>query len=153
MATEQEKADRALEEALARSGGRDPREFYRERLRELKQASAEAYGRAVAYYRETLLPDVAEGRADPIEAWTEYGRKLAELAAAGRTVSIDPTGRAEPYRPPIPPGRLVLHLPDARNVRALVVGLPTALSEAQRATYDWLVQGRLMLRGPRQEDP
>ena len=34
-ATPTEEADRLLDEELARTGARDPREFYRERLREL----------------------------------------------------------------------------------------------------------------------
>lgn len=147
MSSDAEKADKAIEEALARSGARDPREFYRDRLRELKQASLEAYEEAVTYYRETLVPVVAAGGLDPLVAWTEYGRTLAELTAPGRTVSIDSTGRAEPYAAPAGPDHLVLHMPDAKNGRALLVALPRKLSEAQRACYDWLVQGRLKLTG------
>jgi len=145
MSSNVEKADRAIEEALARSGARDPREFYRDRLRELKQASPDAYEEAVTYYRETLVPSVAEGDVDPLVAWTEYGRTLAELLAPGRTVSIDSTGRAEPYAAPPGPDRLVLHMPDATKGRALLVALPQKISGAQRACYDWLVQGRLKL--------
>lgn len=146
MASEQERADQALEEALERSGARDPREFYRHRLRELKQSSAAAYEEAVAYYRDTLVPSIAGGTSEPLPAWTEYGRRLAELSASGRTVCIDETGRSVPYGVPADPAHLVLHLPDARNARALLVALPPELSEAQRATYDWLVEGRQRLR-------
>jgi hypothetical protein len=145
MSTDLEKADAAIEEALATSGARDPREFYRERLRDLKQASADAYDEAVAYYQDTLVPSVAGGQVDPLMAWTEYGRRLAELAAPGRTVSIDPTGRAEPYEAPVSQERLVLHMPDARAGRALLIALPREISAAQRACYDWLVRGRLKL--------
>lgn len=134
-------ADRALEAALAASGARDPREFYRERLRELKRASADAYQTAVAYYTETLLPEVAGGERDPLEAWTEYGRRLAAALAPGRTVGIDETGRAHPWER-YEPDRLVLHLPDEKGARALLVGLPPSLSDAQRATYDVLVAGK-----------
>ena len=134
-------ADRALEEALAASGSRDPREFYRERLRELKRVSTEAYGSAVAYYNETLIPEVAGGKRDPLEAWTEYGRRLAEALAPGRTVGIDETGLAHPWERHLP-GQLVLHLPDEKGARALLVGLPPTLSDAQRATYDVLVAGK-----------
>ena len=42
------RADERLEAALAESGARDPREFYRERLRELKRADTVAYEGAVA---------------------------------------------------------------------------------------------------------
>jgi hypothetical protein len=143
MSADVEKADQAFEDALARSGARDPREFYRGRLRELKQASPEAYEEAVTYYRETLVPSVAGGDVDPLAAWTEYGRTLAELTAPGRTVSIDSTGRAEPYDGPPGPDRLVLHMPKAKNVKALLVALPRELSEAQRSCFDWLVRGRL----------
>lgn len=134
-------ADRALEASLAASGARDPREFYRERLRELKRVSADAYQTAVAYYTETLIPEVAGGERDPLEAWTEYGRRLAAALAPGRTVGVDETGRAHPWERH-EPDRLVLHLPDEKGARALLVGLPASLSDAQRATYDVLVAGK-----------
>lgn len=136
-----EKADRALEEALERTGARDPRNFYRDRLRSLKDADPEAYEAAVEYYRETLLPLVAAGEEPPLAAWTEYGRILAEAVTSGRTVSIDETGRSEPYDGPRQ-DRLILHLPDDAGARALLVGLPPDLSPAQRATYDVLVAGK-----------
>ena len=134
-------ADRVLEAALAASGARDPRDFYRERLRELRRASPEGYETAVAYYRGTLLPEVAGGERDPLEAWTEYGRRLAAALEPGRTVGVDPTGRAHPWERH-EPDRLVLHLPDEKGARALLVGLPPQLSDAQRATYDVLVAGK-----------
>lgn len=146
MASDQEKADRALEEALERTGARDPREFYRTRLRELKQTSSAAYDEGVAYYRNTLVPTLAAGTAEPLSAWTEYGRKLAELSAPGRTVTVGATGRAAPYEAPADRDGLILHLPAARNARALLVALPPELSQAQRATYDWLVRGRQTLK-------
>lgn len=142
----QTEADRKLEAALAATGARDPREFYRERLRDLKQADRGAYDEAVGYYRDTLLPSVARGD-DPLPAWVEYGRRLAALTAPGRTVMIDRTGYAEPYAAPAPSDRLILHLPDARGAgRGLVVGLPADLARAQRATYDLLVAGKLTLK-------
>lgn len=140
-----ERADRRLEAALEATGARDPREYYRERLRELKQADPEGYQRAVAYYRDTLLPTVAEGTGDPIAAWTEYGRRLAEALTSGRTVAIDETGRATPYTGP-EAAKLILHIPDGRAGRAILVGLPPQLSRAQRATYDVLVAGKQRLR-------
>src|SRR6476646_5051231 len=106
----QAEADRKLEAALAATGARDPREFYRDRLRDLKQADRDAYEQAVGYYRDTLVPSVAAG-ADPLPAWTEYGRRLATLATPGRTVTIDAHGVAEPYQTPAPLDRLILHLP------------------------------------------
>jgi hypothetical protein len=138
-------ADRALEAALEETGARDPREFYRERLRELKDANPEGYRDAVAYYREELLPTVAGGDAPALDAWTEYGRRLAEALAPGRTVSIDESGRAHGWEGP-DVTRLVLHLPKDAASRALLVGLPPELSPAQRATYDVLVAGKQRIR-------
>jgi hypothetical protein len=137
-------ADNALEAALAATGARDPREFYRERLRELKRLRPDEYEAAVAYYSETLIPEVARGARDPLEAWTEYGRRLAAALAPGRTVGIDETGRAHPWLGS-ERDRLVLHLPDDNGARALLVGLPPTLSDAQRATYDVLVTGKQRL--------
>lgn len=135
-----EQADRVLEDSLERTGARDPREFYRERLRALKESNPEAYRAAVEYYRETLIPKVASEEGDPLDAWTEYGRTLAETVAPGRTVTIDETGLARPYEPH--GDRLILHLPDDRGTRALLVALPLDLTPAQRATYDVLVAGK-----------
>lgn len=148
MTSPQDEAERKLEEALEATGARDPREYYRRQLMDLRRSSRDAYDRAVAYYRETLVPSIAEGRAEPLAAWTEYGRKLAELRAPGRTVAVDPTGRAEPYEARSDPRRLVLHLPEAGKAPALLVGLPAALSDAQQATYDWLVRSRRRLGAP-----
>jgi hypothetical protein len=143
-------AERALEVALAQSGARDPRDFYRERLRELKGLRPDEYRSLVGYYTDILLPEVAEHRRDALAAWTEYGRRLAEALAPGRTVAIDDTGRARPYDPdgpvdhddPAASVALILHLPNDGGARALLVALPRALSPAQRATYDVLVSGR-----------
>jgi hypothetical protein len=138
-------ADRALETALEETGARDPREFYRERLRELKDANPDGYREAVAYYRDTLIPTVGRGDAPALDAWTEYGRRLAEASAPGRTVSIDDTGRAHPWEGP-DLTRLVLHIPEDTAIRALVVGIPPTLSLAQRATFDVLVAGKQRAR-------
>jgi len=134
-------ADRILEEALESTGARDPREFYRARLKELRSADPAAYESAVAYYRDTLIPTVASGAAPALDAWTEYGRRLAEALTPGRTVSIDGSGRSSAFERP-GPDVLVLHLPDDNGARALLVSLPLELSAAQRATYDVLVAGK-----------
>lgn len=138
-------ADEILEKALEESGARDPREFYRERLRELKKENSEGYERAVEYYRETLIPTVAEERIPALDAWTEYGRMLAEALTPGATIGIDATGRSHDYDGP-DSSRLVLHLPEAGG-RAILVALPPELSGAQRATYDVLVAGKQRARG------
>ena len=139
-------ADRRLTEALAEDGGRDPREFYRDRLRDLKTSEPDAYAAAVAYYKDTLIPGVASGDLEPLEAWTEYGRRLAESVSPGRTVAVDGTGLAHPFEAPVGRDRLVLHIPEGPRGRALLVGLPSELTAAQRATYDVLVSGKQVRR-------
>lgn len=141
-------AEERFQEALVRTGARDPREYYRERLRELKRLSPDAYEEAVRYYEETLLTSIAGEGADPLEAWWAYGRRIAELLAEGRTVEIDASGRSHPYDPPTPRDRMVLHLPDGTKGRAMVVSLPSDPSAAQMASYDLLVAGRQRLREP-----
>ena len=143
MATQEirERADRRFEEALKQTGARDPRDFYRKRLKELREQDADAFKRALGYFEERLIPAVAAEGSDPVAEWLEYGRYLAGLAARGTTLQVDPTGAALPYAPPVPRDHLVLHLPDAASAKALVVGIPPELSPAQRATYDLLVSG------------
>ena len=136
-----EQADRLLAAALEEAGARDPREFYRDRLRELRGANPEGYEEAVAYYRDSLIPSVASGTVDPLHAWTEYGRRLAVALAPGDTIRIDETGRSHEYEGP-DAGGLVLHMPSDSGTKALVVALPPSLSPAQRATYDVLVAGK-----------
>ena len=139
-------ADRLLESALAESGARDPREFYRERLRELKQVDRNGYDQAVESYREVLIPDVASGKADPLDAWMDYGLRLAALLAPGHAVRIDESGRAQTYENEARDG-LILHLPEEKGRRALLVSLPDELSQAQQATYDVLVSGKQRPQG------
>jgi hypothetical protein len=134
------RADARFERALADAGARDPREFYRNQLRDLKARDEGAYRRALAYFQERLIPAVADEANDPLEEWVEYGRVLATLAMPGRTVQIDATGRAADYARPVPPDVLVLHLPERTSEKAIVVGLPAKMSPAQRASYDLLVR-------------
>lgn len=134
------RADARFAQALEAAGARDPRDFYRKQLVELKSADAGAYRRALAYYEQELIPAVARDDSDPMAEWLEYGRVLATLAGPGRTVQIDASGRAEDYARPVPADALVLHLPERTTARAIVVGIPTALSPAQRASFDLLVK-------------
>lgn len=140
-----EEADRRFEAARAASGARDPRDFYRQALRELKEVNPKGYEKAVAHFQDVLVPSIASGEVEPLGAWREYGRLIAELTGPGRTVAIDHTGRAEPYSPDSAMDRLVLHLPDDRRARALIVSLPPEPSPAQRATYRLLVEGKQRL--------
>ena len=136
-------ADRNFARALAQTGARDPRDFYRQRLRELRERDEAAFRRALHYYETRLLPAVAAEGSDPLAEWLEYGRVLAQLSRDGRTVQIDPTGKAHPYAPPVPMDHLVLHLPTSVRGPALAVGLPPTLSPAQRAAFELLVKHSL----------
>ena len=142
----QERADQIFEDALGKTGAKDPREFYRKRLREMKADNPEAYHEAVAYYENELVPSIVEAGDDPLTAWQQFGCRVAELTVAGTPVEIDVTGRRIPYAPPTPEDRMVLHVPEGSKGRALVVGLPPELSSAQSATYDLLVGGRQKMR-------
>jgi hypothetical protein len=134
------RADERFARALEAAGARDPRTFYRAQLVELKAADANAYRRALAYFEQTLIPAVARDDSDAMAEWLEYGRVLATLTTPGRTVQIDPGGRAADYARPVPADALVLHLPDRTAAKAIVVGIPTTLSPAQRASYELLVK-------------
>ena len=142
----QKRADELFEEALERTGGKDPREFYRDRLREMKAADPEAYQEAVDYYQNLLIPSIVDSGADPVNAWQQYGCRVAGLTTPGNPVEVDTTGRMHRYDPPASDDRMVLHIPDGSKGRALVVGLPRELSSAQLATYDLLVSGKQRLR-------
>jgi len=139
-------ADTRFAEALAASGARDPRDYYREKLRELRRLNPEGYAEGVAYYQNTLIPSIAGGDADPLEAWRDYGLLIARLMAPGRPVAIDPEGRSRSFDPPGEPGDMVLHMPEKSRERPILVALPALPTPAQSATYDWLVAGR---RAPR----
>lgn len=145
----QEKADARFEAALAATGARDPRDHYRSQMRELKRANPRGYADAVGYYQSTLVTSIAEQDADPLLAWQSFGLMLAQLIAAGRAVAVDPAGRSRPFEPPGNVEDMILHLPDAQSRRALLVGLPPEPSQAQLATYNWLVRGRRALTAGR----
>lgn len=132
-------ADARFEAALEKAGARDPRDFYRTQLLELRKANPDGYRAAVRYFEKELVPAVARADSDPIAEWLEYGRLLASLRIDGSTVMIDPSGLARPYARPVPQDDLVLHLPTSTREGALAVGLPPNLSPAQTATYHLLV--------------
>jgi hypothetical protein len=134
------RADERFAGRLEETGARDPREFYRERLRELRDTDEAAFRRAVDHYENRLIPAVAAEDSDPIAEWLEYGRMLAEMTIPGETVQIDPSGASVPYSPPVAADCLVLHLPTSTREKALAVGIPAELSAAQRAAFDLLVK-------------
>ncbi|MDE2653108.1 MAG: hypothetical protein F4107_13815 [Gemmatimonadetes bacterium] len=134
-------ADARFAEALAETGARDPRDYYRDRLRELKRTSPDGYAEGVAYYQNTLVPSIATGEADPLVAWRDYGLLLARLTAPGRAVAVDATGRSLPFEPPGDASDMVLHLPERARDRPVLVSLPPVPTPAQLATHQWLVAG------------
>ncbi len=141
----QQAADARFLEALAAAGARDPRDYYRDRLRELRRANPEGYRKGVAYYQNKLVPSIAEGKVDPLEAWRDYGLLLARLTAPGRAVAVDATGRASPFEPPGNTVDMLLHLPEKSRERPILVALPASPTRAQLATHQWLVIGRRTL--------
>lgn len=140
--TPEARAERRSTEAFEAAGMRDPRDFYREQLKELRGIDAERYAEAVEWYRSTLVPSLSGEEEDPVQLWLDFGRRLAAWKAPGRPVVIDRSGRASGWTPPIDPDRLVLHLPDPAG-RALPIALPQELSPAQQATWDLLAAGKL----------
>jgi hypothetical protein len=149
---EHERAEARFSRALSEAEARDPREYYRTRLRELRDRDPDAYERAVRHYGEVLVPSIASGEAEPLAAWLEYGRMIASSTETGRTVAIDAAGGASDYAPPVAPDRLVLHLPENERVKALPVGLPARMTPAQQATYDLLVAGKQKMATLDEED-
>ena len=136
------RAEQRFLEALEASGGRDPREFYRQRLRDLKASDPPGFRQGAAYYQDRLIPEIAEGEIDPLVGWLEYGRFLAEIVEEGTTVVVDESGRSHPYEPNEGARFLVLHIPSDSRKRAILVGLPPKLSAPQKATFDLLVEGK-----------
>jgi hypothetical protein len=134
-----EAADERFQAALARTGARDPRDYYRGLLKELRELDPERYRTAVRHYETRLIPTVASGETDPLEEWLEYGCLLAKLLVDGTPVIIDAKGRRRTYAPPAPSDALVLHLPTSMSDPARAVGVPPTLSPAQSAAYQLLV--------------
>ena len=93
----QERADRIFDEALGQTRAKDPREFYRARLREMKADDPEGYLKAVAYYETDLVPSIAEAGDDPLVAWQRFGCQLAGPTAAG---TPGEAGAHRRWRPP-----------------------------------------------------
>ncbi len=136
----QARADARLAEALATAGRADPRDGYRDALRRLRERRPEAFREALRHYEQSLVPAVASGGTEPLAAWIEYGRLIAELSGSGRWVCVDPTGRARDGADPAA-GDLLLYLLDGATPAALNVTAPAEPSEAQRATVELLVLG------------
>lgn len=142
-----QEADELLSRALTETGATDPRGPYRALLRELKSLSEDRYAEAVERFQDSVLPSIARQEAEPLQAWLDYGRHLAESLGPGRDVVIDGTGRAHPLGPSPSWRDLILHLPDDGRARAIPVSVPAELSAAQRATVDLLVHAKVRAGG------
>ena len=129
------------DEALERAGLVDMRPAYRKLLVRLKSSDPAAFEEASRRYREELEPAIDGGDVDPIRIWLEYGMWLAGQFADGRTLAIDPSGRARPFDPSmtLDAGTMILHLPEDDRQPATLLGLPSAPSDPQRETAELLV--------------
>ena len=132
-------ADRRSEEAFADGPFEDPRAAFREKLRRFREEQSQAFAAGLEYFEKTLIPNVAAG-GDPIGEWVAYGRRLGELSGQGKTVDIDPTGRARPFDGEFAANSLIVYLPEDTSVEALPVAVPRELSDAQRASFDLLIR-------------
>lgn len=137
-----EEARRRTDEALRTSSLVDMRPAYRKLLVRLKKARPEAFEEATRRYRDEVEPAIAAGDSDPIAAWLEYGRWIADRIAGGRTVTVDRSGRSRPFDAADTAGieSLVLHLPDDDRAGAILLAAPREASESQRLTAELLVR-------------
>jgi hypothetical protein len=136
------RADARLDDALADADCRDPRPFYRPVLRQLRERSPEAFQAAIAYFDETLVPGCLDG--DPLAAWLDYGTHIAGAIGSGRIMDIDGTGRARIAADPGAATGLLLFIPDATSAPILVLRYPTDATPSQQATFELLVEGRVV---------
>lgn len=143
--SEQSAADAHFARQLGETGSRDPREFYRQLLRELKDADAEAYEEMVNRYRSGVAEPIEKGADNPLALWLSFGIEVANRLHPGRTMVIGEDGRGRSFEPPPDHRQLLLHLPDDARTRAIPVGIPPEPTPAQSATLDLLVQGRTRL--------
>ena len=133
-------AEARLEEAARAAGIADPRPAYRERLRQLRQASQDTFDNAIRHYEKHVLPAMVDS--DPLHTWIEYGRYLASLEGDGRVVTIDTVGRAADAAGGAPAG-LVLFIPEDTATQVWALCQPLAPSDAQQATMRLLVERKL----------
>ena len=123
----------AYSRALAEHGLDDVQPRYRKLLLKLKAQDAAGYEDAVARYR-TEVEEKAQASSEPLGVWLAYGAWLAGQIEPGDLITISKTGRATPAAGPPPMGPMLIHLPEARNRRGLVIAMPSSPSDAQRET-------------------
>ena len=148
MSDAREAIERRTDAAFAASAWQDPRAEYRALLKRLRERDSTLFEDAVRAYDATVVSRLADDeRADPVGAWIEYGRRLAQIAGGGRTVAIDGDGRALDAPSEPLPATLLLHLPADEGAPALVVAAPRDASPAQQATVALLAAGAQALPG------
>lgn len=152
-----DRADTRYERAVDRRETLDLRPACRQLLKRLRQVDESDYEAAVRRYQEELLPAIASGGEDPVQAWTRYGRWLADRLTPGELVAVDATGRGHWLasggpggargsgaergsgggRSPRPgagdpaPDAMLLHFPEDRKRKALLLSTPEEPSEHQ----------------------
>jgi hypothetical protein len=137
-------AETRLQAAAAELNMKDPRQPYRDRLRQLREQHTDAFTRAIDHYETQVLPSLAEV-ADPLAVWLDYGSFLAQLTSTGRAWRIDGAGRASSLEGSVHTGDLVMFVPDDTSSEVLVMAEPESPSAAQNATMDLLVRRKLSL--------
>lgn len=167
-----DRADSLYERELRRRETADLRPACRRLLKRLRQVDEREYDEAVRRYREELLPAVAGGDEDPVEAWNRYGVRLAHRVTPGRLLAVDSTGRAHwlseggdagSRDTGASPGRaarkagsvggegragdgdppadaMLLHFPEDRKRKAILLSTPEELSEHQAAARELLCE-------------
>lgn len=140
----QRRADERLSAALAETGAGDPRGPCRFLLRSIKEKDGPGYAAAIVQFEATVR-SIAEKTADPLDGWLAFARHLAEVLDPGTDIVVDRTGRSTPLRSDGSWDELILHVPDDPKRRATLVNAPPSPSEAQSATIDLLVNGKLRL--------
>ena len=127
-------ASDAYARALEEHELEDVQPLYRALLRKLKSQDAATYEEAVARYRDDVEAVEATSDTDPVAVWLAYGCWLAETIEPGSLTAIADNGRAEPTTEVPPPGRMLIHLPEATNRRGFVLAMPSEPTPAQRET-------------------
>lgn len=143
MSETKEAIERRTDDAFAASAWQDPRAEYRALLRRIRERDTAAFDDAVRLYETRVVAALADDAVDPVAAWLDYGRRLAQLAGGGRAVTVDEQGRAGELRSdaPIIAPTLLLQLPADESAAAFVVAVPREPSPAQLATMALLAAG------------
>jgi hypothetical protein len=123
---------------LDQYGVADVQPAYRLLLWRLKASHPSSYDAAVERYERELLPSLEAGEEDPLRLWLNYGMWIAEQLHRGHLVAVDDTGLATPVDDEPPLDRLLLHVPEKSNERAIALVQPARPSEAQTETVQLL---------------